>query len=156
MDYIYLTEEGYNNLLAEIRNLEEIERPKVITEIQEAREKGDLSENAEYSAAKEKQANLENKINQLRLQLANVRIVDTSQMDTSKVQMLSKVTFLDMKSKKEKTYTIVSDNESDIKQGKIAISTPIAQGLLGKKEGDEAEVTVPAGTLHLKVLKISI
>ena len=155
MDYIYLTEEGYRNLLEEIRQLEEVERPAVITEIQEAREKGDLSENAEYSAAKEKQANLENKIGRLRMQLGFVRILDTSKMDTSKVQILSKVTVLDMKKNKEKTYTIVSDNESNVREGKISISTPIAQGLLGKKTGDEVDIEVPAGIIRLKVLHIS-
>ena len=155
MDFIYMTEEGYNNLLEEIRKLEEIDRPEVIREISEAREKGDLSENAEYAAAKEKQANLEDKIGQLRMQLANVRIIDTSKMDTSKVQILSKVTILDVKKNKEKTYTIVSDNESNQKEGKIAISTPIAQGLLGKKEGDVVDITVPAGVITFKILKIS-
>ena len=155
MELNYMTEEGYNNLLEDIRKLEEIERPKVIQEIAEAREKGDLSENAEYSAAKEKQANLEDKINQMRLQLANVRIVDTSKMDTSKVQILSKVTLLDIAKNKEKTYTIVSDNESNQKEGKIAISTPIAQGLLGKTEGEEVAITVPAGVIKFKILKIA-
>ena len=155
MEYIYMTEEGYQNLLEEIRQLEEVERPKVIVEIQEAREKGDLSENAEYSAAKEKQANLEGKINQLRVQLGQVRIVDTKQMDASKVQILSKVTVLDQSRGKEKTYTIVSDNESNSREGKIAISTPIAQGLLGHKAGDEVEITVPAGVLKCKILTIS-
>lgn len=154
MDYIYMTEEGYNNLLEEIRKLEENDRPQVIQEIAEAREKGDLSENAEYSAAKEKQSNLEDKIAQLKMQLASVRIVDTSKMDTTKVQILSKVTILDLKRNKEKTYTIVSDNESNQKEGKIAISTPIAQGLLGKKEGDEVDITVPAGVLRFRILKI--
>lgn len=155
MDPIYMTEEGYNNLLNEIRKLEEVDRPEVIREISEAREKGDLSENAEYSAAKEKQSVLEDKIGHLRIQLANVRILDTSKMDTSKVQILSKVTILDMKRNKEKTYTIVSDNESNQREGKIAVSTPIAKALLGKKVNDEVDIEVPAGTLRFKVLNIS-
>lgn len=150
-----MTEEGYNNLLEEIRKLEENERPQVIQEIAEAREKGDLSENAEYSAAKEKQAVLEDKIAQLRLQLANVRIIDTTQMNTEKVQILSRVTLLDLKTNKEKTITIVSDTESNKKEGKIAISTPIAQGLLSKKVGDEVAIEVPVGTLHFRILNIS-
>lgn len=155
MDPIYMTEEGYNNLLNEIRKLEEIDRPEVIREISEAREKGDLSENAEYSAAKEKQSVLEDKIGHLRMQLANVKILDTSKMDASKVQILSKVTILDMKRNKEKTYTIVSDNESNQREGKIAVSTPIAKALLGKKVNDEVDIEVPAGTLRFKVLDIS-
>lgn len=150
-----MTEEGYNNLLNEIRKLEEVDRPEVIREISEAREKGDLSENAEYSAAKEKQSVLEDKIGHLRMQLANVRILDTSKMDASKVQILSKVTILDMKRNKEKTYTIVSDNESNQREGKIAVSTPIAKALLGKKVNDEVDIEVPAGTLRFKVLNIS-
>lgn len=155
MDPIYMTEEGYNNLLNEIRKLEEVDRPEVIREISEAREKGDLSENAEYSAAKEKQSVLEDKIGHLRMQLANVKILDTSKMDASKVQILSKVTILDMKRNKEKTYTIVSDNESNQREGKIAVSTPIAKALLGKKVNDEVDIEVPAGTLRFKVLNIS-
>lgn len=155
MEPIYMTEEGYNNLLNEIRKLEEVDRPEVIREISEAREKGDLSENAEYSAAKEKQSVLEDKIGHLRMQLANVKILDTSKMDASKVQILSKVTILDMKRNKEKTYTIVSDNESNQREGKIAVSTPIAKALLGKKVNDEVDIEVPAGTLRFKVLNIS-
>ncbi len=156
MDFIYTTEEGYNNMVEEIRRLEEIERPEVIQAIAEARDKGDLSENAEYSAAKEKQANLEAKIAQLRMQLLNVRILDTSKMSTDSVQILSKVTITDLKTKKQKVYTIVSDNESNSKEGKIAISTPIAKGLLGKKIGDEVEIEVPAGILSFRIDEIGV
>lgn len=156
MDFIYTTEEGYNNMLEEIRRLEEIERPEVIQAIAEARDKGDLSENAEYSAAKEKQANLEAKIAQLRMQLLNVRILDTSKIGTDKVQILSKVTITDLKNNKQKVYTIVSDNESNSKEGKIAVSTPIAQGLMGKKVGDEVEITVPAGLLSFRIDDITV
>lgn len=156
MDFIYTTEEGYNNMVEEIRRLEEIERPEVIQAIAEARDKGDLSENAEYSAAKEKQANLEAKISQLRMQLLNVRILDTTKMSTEAVQILSKVTITDLKTNKQKVYTIVSDNESNSKEGKIAISTPIAQGLLGKKVGDEVQIEVPAGILSFRVDEIAV
>lgn len=156
MDFIYTTEEGYNNMVEEIRRLEEIERPEVIQAIAEARDKGDLSENAEYSAAKEKQANLEAKIAQLRMQLLNVRILDTSKMSTDAVQILSKVTITDLKTDKQKEYTIVSDNESNSKQGKIAISTPIAKGLLGKKVGDIVEIEVPVGTLKFRIDAIGV
>lgn len=156
MDFIYTTEEGYNNMVEEIRRLEEIDRPEVIQAIAEARDKGDLSENAEYSAAKEKQANLEARIAQLRMQLLNVRILDTTKMSTEAVQILSKVTITDLKTNKQKVYTIVSDNESNSREGKIAISTPIAQGLLGKKVGDEVQIEVPAGILSFRIDKIGV
>lgn len=156
MGYIYMTEAGYQKLLEEVKKLEEVERPEVIQAIAEARDKGDLSENAEYSAAKEKQALLEDRINQLRMQLMNVRIIDTSQVSTETVQMLTTVTIRDLKNKKEKRYTIVSDTESDIKQGKMSISTPIAQGLIGKKVGDVVDVQVPAGVLTFEILKIEV
>lgn len=156
MDFIYTTEEGYNNMVEEIRRLEEIDRPEVIQAIAEARDKGDLSENAEYSAAKEKQANLEARIAQLRMQLLNVRILDTTKMSTEAVQILSKVTITDLKTNKQKVYTIVSDNESNSREGKIAISTPIAQGLLGKKVGDEVQIEVPAGILSFRIDEIGV
>lgn len=138
MDFIYMTEEGYKKLSEEISKLESVDRPEVIQEIAEAREKGDLSENAEYSAAKEKQAVLEDKIAQLRMQLANARILDTANIDTSKVGILSKVTLTNMKNNQQRVFTIVSDTESNNKEGKIGISTPIAKGLLGKKPGTSA------------------
>lgn len=156
MDYIYMTEEGYQNLLEEIRKLEEIERPEVIQAIAEARDKGDLSENAEYSAAKEKQALLEDRIGQLRMQLANIRIIDTKKMSTDTVQMLNTVKIRNMKNGQEKVYTIVSDTESDIRKGKMAISTPIAQGIIGKKVGDIVEIQVPAGTVTFKIEEITV
>ena len=152
MDYIYMTEEGYQNLLEEIRKLEEIERPEVIQAIAEARDKGDLSENAEYSAAKEKQALLEDRIAQLRMQLQNIRIIDTKKIGTETVQMLNTVTIRNMSNNQVKTYTIVSDTESDIRKGKMAISTPIAKGLIGKKVGDVVEIQVPAGIVTFKRL----
>lgn len=156
MDYIYMTEEGYQNLLDEIRKLEEVERPEVIQAISEARDKGDLSENAEYSAAKEKQALLEDRIAQLRLQLSNIRIIDTSKMGTDTVQMLNKVTIRNMDNGQVKTYTIVSDTESDIRKGKMSISTPIAKGLIGKKVGDVVKIEVPAGIVTFKIEEITI
>lgn len=156
MEYIYMTEEGYEKLLEEIRILEEVERPEVINAIAEARDKGDLSENAEYSAAKEKQALLEDRIAQLRMQLANIRIIDTSKMSTDTVQMLNTVTIRNMSNNQVKTYQIVSDTESDIKQGKMAISTPIAQGIIGKKVGDVVDIEVPIGTVTFKIEEISI
>ena len=151
-----MTEEGYQNLLEEIRKLEEIERPEVIQAIAEARDKGDLSENAEYSAAKEKQALLEDRIGQLRMQLANIRIIDTKKMSTDTVQMLNTVKIRNMKNGQEKVYTIVSDTESDIRKGKMAISTPIAQGIIGKKVGDIVEIQVPAGTVTFKIEEITV
>ncbi|CQB87257.1 transcription elongation factor GreA domain-containing protein [Chlamydia trachomatis] len=156
MDYIYMTEEGYQNLLEEIRKLEEVERPEVIQAIAEARDKGDLSENAEYSAAKEKQALLEDRIAQLRVQLQNIRIIDTKKIGTETVQMLNTVTIRNMSNNQVKTYTIVSDTESDIRKGKMAISTPIAKGLIGKKVGDVVEIDVPAGKVTFKIEEITI
>lgn len=156
MDFIYMTEEGYKKLSDEISRLESVDRPQVIEEIAEAREKGDLSENAEYSAAKEKQAVLEDKIATLRAQLANARILDTSNIDTSKVGILSKVTLTNMKNNQQRVFTIVSDTESDNKAGKIGISTPIAKGLLGRKPGEICEIKVPAGILTFRIDEISI
>lgn len=151
-----MTEEGYEKLLEEVKRLEEVERPQVIQAISEARDKGDLSENAEYSAAKEQQALLEDRIGQLRVQLANVRIIDTSKISTETVQMLNKVTIRNMSTNQVKTYTIVSDTESDIKQGKMAISTPIAQGIIGKKVGDVVDIQVPIGIVTFKIEEIGV
>lgn len=151
-----MTEEGYEKLLEEVKRLEEVERPQVIQAISEARDKGDLSENAEYSAAKEQQALLEDRIGQLRLQLANVRIIDTRQIGTETVQMLNTVSIRNMSNNQLKTYTIVSDTESDIKKGKMAISTPIAQGIIGKKVGDVVDIEVPIGTVTFKIEEITV
>lgn len=156
MEYIYMTEQGYENLLQEVKRLEEVERPEIIQAIAEARDKGDLSENAEYSAAKEKQALLEDRINQLKMQLMSVRILDTSAVNTDSVQLLTTVTIRNLKDNKEKKYTIVSDTESDIRKGKISMSTPIAKGLLGKKVGDVVDIEVPAGLLTFKIEKIEV
>lgn len=155
MDTIYMTEQGYQKLLDEIKKLETEERPDVIRRIAEARDKGDLSENAEYAAAKEAQQLLESRINNLKEQLSNARMVDTSQLSTDSVQILNKVKIKNLSTKKSMTYTIVSDTESDLKSGKIAISTPIAQGLLGKKVGDEVEIQVPNGMVKFLIEEIS-
>lgn len=155
MEYIYMTEEGYNKLLEEVKKLETEDRPEVIRAIAEARDKGDLSENAEYSAAKEAQGLLEARIAGIRSQLANVRIIDTSNLSTDTVQMLNKVTIKNLATGKSMTYTIVSDTESDLKAGKIAISTPIAKGLVGKKVGDVAEIEVPNGKVTFEIEEIS-
>ncbi|MDO4770643.1 transcription elongation factor GreA [Porphyromonas sp.] len=155
MEYIYMTEEGYNKLLEEVKKLETVDRPEVIRAIAEARDKGDLSENAEYSAAKEAQGLLEARIAGIRSQLVNVRIIDTSNLSTDTVQMLNKVTIKNLATGKSMTYTIVSDTESDLKAGKIAISTPIAKGLVGKKVGDVAEIEVPNGKVTFEIEEIS-
>lgn len=150
-----MTEQGYQKLVDEIKRLESEDRPDVIRRIAEARDKGDLSENAEYSAAKEAQQLLEARINNLRTQLANARMVDTSQLDADTVQMLSRVQIRNLDTKKSMTYMIVSDTESDLKSGKIAISSPIAQGLLGKSVGQEVEIQVPNGKVRFQIEKIS-
>ena len=152
----YMSQEGYDNLVAELRQLESIERPKASAAIAEARDKGDLSENSEYDAAKEAQAHLEDKINRMKMPIAETKIVDTSRLSTDAVQILSKVTMTNLKTKAKMIYTIVSESEADLKAGKISIKTPIAQGILNKKEGDEVEIKIPAGTIHLRIDKITI
>ena len=139
----YMSKEGYEKLRADIKKLEEIDRPEVIRQIQEAREKGDLSENAEYDAAKEAQGKLETKIAQLKAQLADAKIIDTSKLTTDSVQILSKVELKNVKTGMKMAYTIVSEGEANLRESKISIKTPIAQGLLGKKVGDVALITIP-------------
>ena len=143
----YMSQDGYDKMVAELKRLESIERPKASAAIAEAADKGDLSENSEYDAAKEAQAHLEDKINKLKLAIAEAKIVDTSRLSTDTVQILSKV---------EMTNTIVSESEANLKEGKISIKTPIAQGLLNKKVGDEAEIKIPRGTIRLRIDKISV
>ena len=152
----YMSQEGYENLVAELRRLESIERPKASAAIAEARDKGDLSENSEYDAAKEAQANLEDKINKLKMAINEAKIVDTSRLSNEAVQILSKVQMTNLTTKAKMSYTIVSESEANLKEGKIAITTPIAQGLLNKKEGDEVEITIPRGTIKLRIDKITI
>ncbi len=152
----YMSQEGYDNLLAELQQLESVERPKVTAAIAEARDKGDLSENSEYEAAREAQAHLEDKINRMKLTIAEAKIVDTSRLSTEMVQIMSKVEMTNLKTQGKMSYTIVSENEANLREGKISIKTPIAQGLLNKKVGDEVEIKIPAGVLHLRIDKISL
>ena len=152
----YMTEEGYNKILAEINYLETVKRPEISAQIAEARDKGDLSENAEYDAAKEAQGIMEAKLAQLKGLIANSRLIDQSRVQTDEVQILNKVKIKNVKNKAVMTYTLVSDSEANLKEGKIAISTPIAQGLLGKKVGDIAEIKVPSGIMQFEIMDISI
>ena len=152
----YMSQEGYDNLVAELKRLESVERPKASADIAEARDKGDLSENSEYDAAKEAQAHLEDKINKLKLAISEAKVVDTSRLSSDTVQILSKVEMTNLTTKAKMTYTIVSENEANLREGKISIMTPIAQGLLGKKVGDEVEIKIPRGTITLRIDSISI
>lgn len=152
----YMSQEGYDNLVAELQRLESVERPKASAAIAEARDKGDLSENSEYDAAKEAQAHLENKINQMKATIAEAKIIDTSRLTTDAVQILSKVEMTNMGNNAKMTYTLVSESEANLKEGKIAITTPIAQGLLNKKVGDVAEIKIPNGIIKLRIDNISI
>ena len=152
----YMSQEGYDQLLAELKRLESVERPEISRQIAEARDKGDLSENAEYDAAKEAQGMLEMKINQLKLTISEARIIDTSKLKTDTVQVLTKVELKNVKTGMKMCYTIVPESEANLKAGKISVNTPIAQGLLGKKPGDVAEIKTPGGMISLEVLSISI
>lgn len=152
----YMSQEGYYKLRAQIKELEEVERPKVIQQIQEAREKSDLSENAEYDAAKEAQGKLETKIAQLKAQLADTKILDASRVKTDEVSILSKVELKMVKTGTKMTYTIVSDGEANIRENKISVTTPIAKGLLGHKVGDIVTVKVPAGDIDLEIISIGV
>ncbi len=151
----YMSEEGYNKLLAELKRLESVERPKVVAAIAEARDKGDLSENAEYDAAKEAQGLLESKINRLKMVIADAKIIDESKLKTDTVQILNKVELKNVKNGMKMAYSIVPESEANMKEGKISVNTPIAQGLLGKKVGDVAEIKVPQGIISLEVTNIS-
>lgn len=151
----YFTEEGLRKLKEELNYLKVHERASISRQIAEARDKGDLSENAEYDAAKEAQGLLELKIAKLEEVISNARIVDESQMDTSKVLILSKVKIKNLNNGAMMTYTLVAENEADLKAGKISVGSPIAQGLLGKKVGDVAEIKVPSGSIKVEVVEIS-
>ncbi len=151
-----MSQEGYDKLVAELRRLESIERPKASAAIAEARDKGDLSENSEYDAAKEAQAHLESKINKMKLVIAEAKIVDMSRLSTDAVQIMSKVEMTNMANQAKMTYTIVSESEANLREGKISIHTPIAQGLLNKKVGDVAEIKIPSGTVRLRIDNISL
>lgn len=152
----YMSQEGYDKMVAELKRLEGVERPKASAAIAEARDKGDLSENSEYEAAKEAQAHLEDKINQMKLAIQDAKIVDTSRLNADSVQILCKVEMTNLANMAKMTYTIVSENEANLREGKISIKTPIAQGLLGKKVGEEADIKIPRGTIRLRIDKISI
>ena len=152
----YMSQEGYDKLVAELKYLESVERPKASATIAEARDKGDLSENSEYEAAKEAQGHLEDKINRLKLAISEAKIVDVSRLSADAVQILSKVEMTNMVNKAKMRYTIVSENEANLREGKISIKTPIAQGLLNKRVGDVVEIQIPRGTIKLRIDKISI
>lgn len=152
----YVTEEGLANLKKELDQLTKVERPSISQQIAEARDKGDLSENAEYDAAKEAQGLLEMRIAKLETVVANSRVLDESLIDTSTVRIMNKVKIKNCQNNSVVEYTIVSEAESDIKAGKIAVTTPIAKGLLGKKVGDVADITVPNGSMSFEVIEISI
>lgn len=152
----YMSQKGYDEMVAQLQQLETVERPKASAAIAEARDKGDLSENAEYDAAKEAQAHLETKINQLKLAIAEAKVIDTSRLSTEAVQILSTVEMTNMVNNTKMRYTIVSENEANIKVGKISIKTPIAQGLLNKKVGDVVEIAIPRGTIKLRIDKITL
>jgi transcription elongation factor GreA len=152
----YVTQETYEKMQVELHSLKSVDRPAASAAIAEAREKGDLKENAEYDAAKEAQGLLEAKINQLEGALANARILDEKTIDTSRVSILTRVTLTNMGTKKKVTYQIVSESEADLKLGKISVTSPIGKGLLGKVVGEVAEVTVPAGVLKFRIEEITV
>ena len=152
----YMSQEGYDKLVAELKQLVTVERPKASAAIAEARDKGDLSENSEYDAAKEAQAHLEEKINRIKVCISEAKIIDPSRLSTDSVQILSKVEMTNLTNKAKMTYTIVSESEANLREGKISITTPIAQGLLNHKVGDEVEIKIPRGTIHLRIDKITV
>ncbi len=151
----YMTQKGYDELVAKLQHMESVDRPAASAAIAEARDKGDLSENAEYDAAKEHQSKLETEIAMLKKTIIEAKIIDTTHLDTSTVQILSTVELRNVKNKMTMKYTIVSATEADLKSGKISVETPIAKGLLGKKVGDIAEIKVPQGTIQLEVMSIN-
>jgi len=153
---VYLTQEGLENLKQELHELKSKGRAEAARAIAEARAQGDLSENAEYDAAKEAQGHLEKKIAELENTLANARILDTNKIDTSKVTILSKVELKNLKVNKTFTYTLVSEAEANVKENKISVTSPIGKAILGKKKGDKVQVNAPTGTIDMEILKISI
>jgi len=152
----YMSQEGYKKLLEDINQLECVQRPAISRQIAEARDKGDLSENAEYDAAKEAQGLLEMKIAKLKDVLANARLIDESTLTTDSVQILNKVKIKNQNNGQVMTYMLVSENEANLKEGKLSVNTPIAQGLMGKKVGDTVHVKVPSGIIPFEVVDISI
>jgi len=156
MAIIYMTEEGYKKLVEEVNYLETVKRPEISKQIAEARDKGDLTENAEYDAAKDAQGILEAKISQMKGVIASARIIDESQISTETVQIMNKVTIRNTTNNQTMVYTLVSESEANLKAGKIAINTPIGKGLLGKKVGEIAEIKVPSGVMTFEIMNISI
>ena len=152
----YMTKAGYDKKMQELAHLENVERPAVVQAIVEAREKGDLSENAEYDAARERQGMLEAKIAELKTLIAGARIIDESKINTDEVQLLTKVTIKNLGNNIKMTYTIVTETESNLKEGKISITTPIAKGLVGHKVGDVVEIQAPAGLMKFEILDIAV
>ena len=151
----YMSQDGYDKLVAKLQHLESVERPKASAAIAEAADKGDLSENSEYDAAKETQAHLEAKITEMKMTIAQAKIVDTSRLSNEAVQIMSTVKMTNLSNGIKMEYTIVSESEANLKQGKISIKIPIAQGLLNKKVGDEVEIEIPRGKIKLRVDEIS-
>jgi transcription elongation factor GreA len=156
MSVSYMTQEGYEKLKAELEELKTKGRDEVAKAIAEARDKGDLSENAEYDAAKNAQGMLEMKINEMEKMFASARIIDESQLDTSKVTVLTSVTIRNQKNNSEVTYKLVAEAEANLKEKKISVSSPIGQGLLGKKVGDIAQIQTPAGLINFEIVKITL
>ena len=152
----YMSQEGYDKMVAELRHMETVARPAASEAIAEARDKGDLSENSEYDAAKEAQAMLEMKINKLKAALASAKIIDPKKLSTDTVQILSTVEMENVKNKARMKYTIVSESEANLREGKISSQTPVAQGLLGHKVGDVVDIKIPQGVVQLKIVNISI
>ena len=155
MSTIYLSQEGYDKLKTELQNLKSVDRPRVINQISEARDKGDLSENAEYDAAKEAQGLLEARISKLENDVANARVLAHEDMDTSTVHLLTKVTIKNTANGMEMTYAIVSEAEADLAAKKISVTSPIGKGLLGKAVGDIADIEVPNGIIHFEIIEIT-
>lgn len=156
MAVTYMTAEGYKKLKEELNELERVQRPAISKQIAEARDKGDLSENAEYDAAKEAQGLLEMKISQLKETLASARMIDESKINTNEVQILNRVKIRNSKTGQVMSYMIVSESEANLKEGKLSVTTPIAKGLLGKKVGEKASVQVPSGLMEFEVVEISL
>jgi transcription elongation factor GreA len=152
----YMTREGYNKLVEEVNYLESEKRPAISKQIAEARDKGDLSENAEYDAAKEMQGMVEVKIAQLKSLISNARLIDENRITTDSVQILNKVTIRNTKNNQKMVYTLVSESEANLKEGKIAVNTPIGKGLMGKKVGDIAEIKVPSGLMTFEIINIAL
>ena len=152
----YYTKEGFEKLKSELEHLINIERPTISQQIADARDKGDLSENAEYDAAKNAQGMLEMRISKVQELLRNARLIDETKMDASKVQILSTVKIRNLKNNAEMTYTLVPENEADFKAGKISVSSPIAKGLLGKTKGSQVEIMIPAGSITVEIIEITV